>query len=116
MEDRAMKFLIGAALTAVPVAAALAAPATIQPFYCPACPIQSKSRSAAQGQFDYKMKCVDDETGSSAIINVTAHNDADALHAAWKAPQLDEIIVGLEANSYTCADRPSSMKSPVRSK
>ena len=106
-----MKLLIGAAFAAAPLAAALAAPATIGPFYCPSCPIQSKSPSAkASGQFDYKMKCIDADSGNSAVISVTAHNDTDALHGAWKSPALDEVIVGLEANSYSCAERPSRSK------
>ena len=106
-----MKALVGVALAAAPFATAMAAPATIEPFYCPGCPVQSKVASTkTAGQFDYKLKCVDAETGSSAIISVTAHNDVDALHAAWKSPRLDEIIVGLEANSYSCAEPPSRSK------
>ena len=110
-ERETMKVLLGAALAAAPFATAMAAPPTIQPFYCPSCPVQSKASSAkAPGQFDYKMKCIDAESGNSAVISVTAHNDVDALHAAWKSPQLDEVIVGLEANSYTCAEPPSRSK------
>ena len=103
-----MKALLGAAFVAAPIAAAVAAPPTLMPFPCPACPVQSKVASAkTPGQYDYKMKCVDAETHNSAVISVTARNDAEALHAAWKSPRLDEVIVGLEANSYMCAEPPS---------
>lgn len=103
-----MKALIGVAIAAAPIASALAAPATMAPFYCPSCPVQSKAPSAAgSGQFDYKLKCIDADTGNSAAISVTAHNDTDALHIAWKSPRLDEAIVGMEANSYSCAEPPS---------
>jgi len=94
----------------VPFTIANAAPATIEPFYCPSCPVQSKAAAKTPGQYDYKLKCVDAETHSSAVISVTARNDVDALHAAWKSPVLDEIIVGMEANSYTCADPPALLK------
>jgi hypothetical protein len=106
-----MKVLLGAAFVAAPIAAAMAAPATIEPFYCPSCPVQSKAASAkTPGQYDYKMKCVDAETHNSAVISVTARNDVEALHAAWKSPRLDEVIVGLEANSYSCAEPPARSK------
>lgn len=102
-----MKALLGVAFVAAAIAAAVAAPRTIEPFYCPSCPVQSKVASAkVPGQYDYKLKCVDAETHNSALISVTARNDVDALHVAWKSPRLDEVIVGLEANSYTCAEPP----------
>jgi hypothetical protein len=102
-----MKALFGIAFVAAPIAAAEAAPPTIMPFPCPACPIQSKVASAkTPGQYDYKMKCVDAETHNSAVISVTARDDVEALHVAWKSPRLDEVIVGLEANSYMCAEPP----------
>ena len=110
-----MKPLIGAALAAAPFAAAhftaaLAAPPTLAPFPCPACPVQSKVASKTPGQFDYKMKCIDAETGNSAVLNITAKNDVEALHIAWRSPSLDEVIVGLEANSYVCAEPPPRSK------
>lgn len=102
-----MKVVVGAALAVAPLAAAQAAPPSLSPFYCPSCPVQSKVASKTPGQFDYKMKCIDAETGNSAIIAVTARSDADALHIAWKSPRLDEIIAGMEANSYSCAEPPA---------
>ena len=107
-QRKTVKALLGAAFVVAPVAAAMAAPPTVMPFPCPACPVQSKMASAkTPGQYDYKMKCVDAETHNSAVISVTARNDAEALHVAWKSPRLDEVIVGLEANGYMCAEPPS---------
>lgn len=108
-----MKPLMGALLAAapfagVPFAGAIAAPPTIQPFYCPNCPIQSKVRSAkAPSQFDYALKCIDADSSNSVVLKITAKNDADALRTAWRSPRLDEVIVGMEANSYSCAEPPS---------
>jgi hypothetical protein len=107
-ESEIMKAFLGAAFVAAPIAAAVAAPPNIVPFPCPACPVQSKVASAkTAGQYDYKLKCVDAETHNSAVINVTAPNDVEAIHIAWKSPRLDEVIVGMEANSYMCAEPPS---------
>ena len=111
-----MKPLVGIALavipfTAAPFTAAFAAQPILAPFPCPPCPIQSKAASAKNpGQFDYKMKCIDAVTGNSAVLNITARNDGDALHTAWQSPRLDEVIVGLEANSYVCAEPPPHSK------
>jgi len=111
-----MKPLIGVMLAAapfavVPLATAVAAAPTIQPFYCPSCPIQSKARSTkSPGQFDYALKCIDADSGNSVVLKITAVNDAEALHTAWRSPRLDEVIVGMEANAYTCAEPPSRSK------
>jgi len=111
MGTKEFKYILGAALAVAPATAAPAAPRAIQPFYCPPCPIQSKSPSRQQkGKYDYRLKCTDTETGNSALINVTAGSDREALHIAWRSPTLDEVIVGMEANAYACAEPPPRAK------
>ncbi len=103
--------LLGAVLALVPLASAGAAPRQVGVFYCPQCPIQSKAFSVKEkGQFDYKMKCIDADSGNSVVLDITARNDQDALHIAWRSPRLDEAIVGMELNSYACAEPPPRAK------
>jgi hypothetical protein len=103
--------LFGAAIWMTPSGAAMAAPPVLAPFYCPQCPVQSKVPSGKNpGQFDFKLKCIDADSGNSVVLDITAHNDSDALHTAWKSPRLDEAIMGMEANSYSCAEPPARKK------
>jgi hypothetical protein len=103
--------LFGVAIWMVPSGTGVAAPPVIAPFYCPQCPVQTKTPSAkSAGQFDYKLKCIDADSGNSVVLAITAHNDSEALHTAWKSPRLDEAIVGMEANSYACAEPPARKK------
>jgi hypothetical protein len=111
MGTKGLKYVFGTALAVAPAAAAPAAPRVIEPFYCPPCPVQSKSPSLHEkGKYDYKLKCTDTQTGNSAVISVVAGNDKEALQIAWRSPRLDEIVVGMEANSYACAEPPPRAK------
>lgn len=99
--------LLGAVIALITQDAAMGAPAQVQPFYCPPCPIQTKTPSTKQkGKFEYTIKCTDPESHNSAVLQVTASSDSEAVHIAWRSPRLDEIVVGMELNSYACAEPP----------
>ena len=98
---------LSAVLAVVPLSGAAAAPGQIQTFMCPPCPIQTKAPSAKQkGKFDYKVKCTDPDSGNSAVLDITAVSDRAAMEMAWHSPKLDEIVVGMESNNYSCAEPP----------
>jgi len=103
--------LLSAALCVTPAGETMAAPPVLSAFYCPPCPVQTKTPSRkSPGQFDYKLKCMDKDSGNSVVLDITARNDSEALHTAWKSPRLDEAIVGMEANGYACAEPPPRSK------
>jgi coenzyme PQQ precursor peptide PqqA len=99
-----MRPVLGVALAVAPLAALPSVPARAQ-YYCPACPVESKTPStAAPGQFDFKMNCTDQYGGGSVIFIETAPNYEQARIKVWRSPRLDEVMVGMEINGYACAE------------
>jgi coenzyme PQQ precursor peptide PqqA len=99
-----MKPVLGVALAVAPLAARPSVPAQAQ-YYCPACPMENNTPSAAEpGQFDFKMGCTDQYGGSSVIFIETGPNYEQGRLKVWRSPRLDEVMVGMEINGYACAE------------
>lgn len=75
-----MKYILFASLA---VAAAIATSSPSQAG-CVNCQIQTKAPSATAGKFDYRVVCIEDQSGDELAANITAGSDEEALQLMEK--------------------------------